>query len=413
MHYVFRHLGSTVRRALRTFPAVLVTGARQAGKTTFLRQEFGASYRYVSLERPDVRARAAADPVGFVQEHAPRVVLDEIQYAPDLLHYIKDRIDADRRPGQWLLTGSQGFELMRGVSQSLAGRVAVLRLEPLSVSEASGYAPRGVGQIMKRVFGPVPRTARAASSVPAAPADLADWLLRGGFPEPRINRRVDRDLWFSSYVATYLERDMRNLAQVGDLTAFGRFMQLVATRHGGLLNMADLGRDAGITGPTAKHWLSLLQASGLVYLLQPYHRNFGKRVRKSPKVYLTDPGLATYLLGLHSADAILRGPSLGPLVEGAVLSEWARAFRNSGSEPPIFFWRSSNEHEVDFVIEYEGRMHAVEVKATATPKPQHAAGLLRWLALAGPNARAVLACQVEKPTALVPGVRAVPWHLAW
>ena len=406
-------LGDTVRRALRTFPAVLVTGARQAGKTTFLRQEFGASHRYVSLERPEVRLRALSDPMGFFEEHPPPLILDEIQYAPVLLHYIKDRIDDRRRPGQWLLTGSQSFELMRGVSQSLAGRIAVLRLEPFSVGEARSRPYMRVDRLLERVFGPARRTSGRAAPAGERRIDLADWLLRGGFPEPRLHPRVDRQLWFSSYVATYLERDVRNLAQVGDLSAFGRFMLLAAARNGGLLNLTDLGRDAGVTGPTAKHWLGVLEASHLVHLLQPYHRSFGKRIRKSPKLYISDPGLATFLLGLHSREAVLFGPSLGPLTEAAVLGEWLKAFHCRGSPAPVYFWRSSNGHEVDLVIEYAGRLHAIEVKATATPTPQHAAGLVRWLALAGSGARAALACRIDAPTALVPGIRAVPWHLAW
>jgi hypothetical protein len=413
MRYLPRMLTTVVHRALRTFPAVLVTGARQSGKTTFLRHEFSGSHRYVSLERPEVRARASSDPVAFFAEHPPPVILDEIQYAPLLLHHVKDRIDSDRRPGRWLLTGSQSFEVMRGVSQSLAGRVAVLRLEPLCVSETRRRPLVPIDRLMQRVFGKARTRSRPGTSPAAEPVDLADWLLRGGFPEPRLHRRVDRQLWFSSYVATYLERDVRNLAQVGDLSAFGRFLSLVAGRNGGLLNMADLGRDAGVTGPTAKHWLGVLEASDIVHLLRPYHRNFGKRVRKGPKLYIIDPGLTTHLLGLHSREAVLQGPSLGGLVEAAVLGEWLKAFRCRGAHPPLYFWRSSDGHEVDFVIENEGRLYAIEVKATATPTPQHAAGLARWLELAGSEARAVLACRVDRPVGLAPGIRAVPWHLAW
>ena len=413
MDYLPRLLSDTVRRALRTFPAVLVTGARQSGKTTFLRQEFGRTHRYISLERPEVRARASSDPLGFFTENPPPLILDEIQYAPALLHYVKDRIDNDRRPGQWLLTGSQSFEIMRGVSQSLAGRVAVLRLEPLSVSEVLRRPTVPVERLLQRVFATRSAASRRAASDATAHVDLADWLLRGGFPEPRLHRRVDRQLWFSGYVATYLERDVRNLTQVGDLNAFGRFLLLVAARNGGLLSMADLGRDAGVTGPTVKHWLGVLEASHVVHLLQPYHRSFGKRVRKSPKIYITDPGLTTFLLGLHSRDAILQGPSVGGLVEAAVLGEWLKAFRCRGIQPPLYFWRSSNGHEVDLVIEYGGRLHALEIKATATPTPQHTAGLARWLEFAGPGARAALACRIDQPVGIAPGMRAVPWHLAW
>jgi predicted AAA+ superfamily ATPase len=408
--YAPRHLAAAVRRALRTFPAVLVTGARQTGKTTLLRHEFGGRYDYVSLERPDTRARALADPQAFLDEYRGRLIIDEIQRAPILLHYLKDRIDDDRSPGRWLLTGSQTFALMKGVSQSLAGRVAVLSLEPLSMREVAGaLQPETPAALCARVFNPGARHHRPTIKARA----LDEWLLRGGYPEPRLNRRVDRDLWFSSYVQTYLERDVRDLLRVGDLEAFRQFLFLVGTRTGQLLNLAELGREIGITAPSARQWLSVLQASHIVHLLRPYHRNLGKRIRKSPKLYLLDTGLATFLLGLHDRDAIVQGPAFGALVESAVVAEWVKAFRGAGVEPPLSFWRASDGREVDLIVEQGGRLYGLEVKATATPTPAHAEGLARWARDAGPSTRVALACRVEKPTALRPGIRAVPWHLAW
>jgi uncharacterized protein len=408
MRYRPRRLAATLKRALRTFPAALVTGARQSGKTTLLRNEL-ARYRYLSLERPDARARALSDPEGFLNDAGAPLILDEIQYAPVLLHHLKDRIDADRRPGRYVLTGSQTFALMRGVSQSLAGRVAVLSLDPLSAGEATG-TPEAMppDRLLARVFG------HGKAPLRAAPApQAADWLLRGGYPEPRLNRRVDREIWFASYVQTYLERDVRDLLRVSDLESFRRFLFLVATRTGQLLNLAELGGELGVSAPTVRQWLSVLQTSQVVYLLRPYHRNLGKRIRKSPKLYLMDAGLATFLLGLHTRSAVLQGPSLGPLVETAVVTEWVKAFRGAGLEPPLSFWRSSDGREVDVVIEYGGRVHAIEVKATETPVPAHAANLAVFATLAGRATRVALACRIEAPLALRPGIRAVPWHLAW
>jgi predicted AAA+ superfamily ATPase len=392
---------------METFPAVMLTGSRQAGKTTLLVNEFEGSHRYVSLDRPDVRERALADPVAFFAENPPPIILDEIQHAPGLLPYIKDQIDRDRTPGRWLITGSQKFSLMKGVSETLAGRIAVLELAPLSVSEVARQpAPASVELLLSKVFGGTGAgTTRGVS--------LDDWLLRGGYPEPRLNPRVDRRLWFSSYVQTYLERDVRDLLQVGDLAAFSRFLRLVASRTGTLLNLTDLGREVGVTGPTARRWLSVLEASHVVHLLPPYHRNFGKRIRKSPKIYLLDPGLATYLMGLHSAEAVLHGPSLGALAETAVISEWLKAVSQAGEDVDLFFWRSSDGIEVDLVLEHQGSLHGLEVKATATPTPHHADALARWLKLAGGQASGAVACRVERPTSLRPGIRAVPWHLAW
>lgn len=409
MAFVPRVMESALRRAVRTFPATLLTGARQTGKTTLLKHAFGRSHRYLSLERPDVRGRALADPVAFLAEHAPPVILDEIQRAPDLLHYLKDAIDADRRPGRFLLTGSQSLSLMQGISQTLAGRVAILELDPLSAGEALRRpAEPSMRAILRRIFGEAP-PGRRLGSHGKRQMSLEKWLLRGGFPEIRLRPRVDRALWLSSYVQTYLERDVRDLLRVGDLEAFGRFLGLVAARHGTLLNMADLARDAGVTGPTAKSWLSVLQASHLVYLLRPHFRNLGKRLVKSPKLYVTDPGLVTYLTGLHTFEAAMQGPSSGALIEGAVVAEWVKLFRQRGERPPLSFFRSSGGDEVDLIIEYDGRSYGLEIKATATPRPQHGEALARWLAATGSGARGAVACRVDVPVALRPGIRAVPW----
>jgi hypothetical protein len=252
MYYVPHALAQTVRRAMSTFPAVLVTGARQTGKTTLLRTEFGDSHHYLSLERPDVRARALADPVTFFAEETREpLILDEIQYAPELLHYIKDRIDTDRSPERWFLTGSQNFALMHGVSQTLSGRIAILTLDPLSTTEfLERSTTPSLDTLLARVFDG--RTAGVDTNAGEA-VDLADWLLRGGFPEPRLNREVDRQPWFASYIQTYLERDVRDLAQVADLGAFSRFLVLIGARTGHVINMTEIGREVGVSGPTVWH----------------------------------------------------------------------------------------------------------------------------------------------------------------
>lgn len=410
MTFVARALTQTIRRALKTFPAVLITGARQTGKTTLLRNEFGQSYAYVSLERPDVRLRALADPVAFLNETGSPVILDEIQYAPELLHYLKERIDEDRSPGQWLLTGSQSFTLMRGVSQSLSGRVAILTLDPLSLAEATHIESPALADWFELIFNPSSHEKR---KLWRNPVDLADWLLRGGFPEPRLDASVDRQLWFASYVQTYLQRDVRDLAQVADLGAFTRFLTLIGAQNGAIVNQAELGRDIGVTSPTIARWLSVLETSQLIFLLPPYYRNYGKRIRKNPKLYVLDPGLTTFLLGLHTAEAVLQGPSFGALMESAVIAEWVKCCRQNGEPPNLYYWQSNTTAEVDLIIERNGRLFGIEVKATATPTPRHADGLARWLELAGPTASGALACRVDEPCSLGRGIRAIPWHLAW
>jgi predicted AAA+ superfamily ATPase len=404
--FLRRHIEPALRRAAATFPAVLLTGARQTGKTTLLRERFRTSHRYVSLERPDVRARALADPVGFLADRPPPLILDEIQLAPTLLHYVKDRIDEDGRSGRFLLTGSQSLALMRGVSQTLAGRVAVLTLDPLSLAEC----------LRRRTLAPELRLARLhpgtlPARVPRAPS-LGSWALRGGFPALRLRARLDRRLWLASYVQTYLERDVRDLLQVGDLTAFGRFLALVAARNGQLLNLADLGREAGVSAPTARSWLSVLEATQLVFLLRPFHESFGKRLVKSPKLYVLDPALVTFLTGVHGEEAALQGPGAGALLESIVVAEWVKAHRQAGEAPSLWFWRSSGGDEVDLVVERDGLLHGVEVKSTATPLPGHASGLAKWLDLVGSRGRGALACRIDRPTALAPRIRAVPWWWA-
>lgn len=400
-----RVLEKTILRAARTFPALLITGARQVGKTTLLKMGWGATHRLVSLENPDLRARALSDPVGFLRENPPPVIFDEIQYAPELLSYIKTSIDADRLPGQWLLTGSQNFTLMQGVSQSLAGRVAILNLFPCSMEEVLGIkgSPVSVPDLLADIFS-------GNRAVQAPDFTLADWLLRGAYPELRANPDVDRNLWCASYIQTYLERDVRQILNVGDLNSFARFLRLLAARTGQILNYSDLGRDAGVSAPTARKWISVLEASGQVFLLPPYFRNFGKRLVKSPKLYFLDTGLATFLTGLHSPAPLISGPLYGPLFESAVMAAWVKAFCHRGLPPTLYYWRSHAGLDVDLLVEFDGRLYPVEIKATATVMPRHADSLVKWMNLAEfHGGSSVIMADIPASMNVAPAVRAIPW----
>ncbi len=365
-----RTLGRVMARALRTFPAIVVTGPRQSGKTTLLKALYGRTHAFVTLEDPDTRIRAREDPLQFLARYRPPLIIDEIQYVPELLSYIKTRIDENRKPGQWLFTGSQHFGLMQSIGQSLAGRAAVLSLLPFSLAERIGGGETALcaREWIKRLRTPSPGGAKIS---------LSEVLLRGNYPEIASKRGVDRQLWCASYISTFLERDVRNLAKIGDLSQFERFLRLCAVRTGQLLNLSDLARDIGVSVPTAKRWLSVLEAGYQVYLLYPYYQSLGKRLVKSPKLYFNDTALATYFLGLHDKETLLNSPSFGNLFETMVVTDTLKRFLHSGEMPSLYYVRSRDGLEVDLVLDLGQKLHLFEIKSTMTVWPKHADSLRR------------------------------------
>lgn len=368
-------------RAAREFPAVVLTGPRQSGKTTLLRRLFDRSHGYVSLEPPDLRASANADPRGFVDAHPAPVILDEAQHAPDLIVYVKERIDGARaRKGQWLLTGSQNLLLHERVSESLAGRAAIMRLLPLSLREIVG-----------RPGAALPWESRerrnCAAARPVAPSLVAPalWkvLARGCYPELHAEPDRDAAAWHASYAQTFLERDVRSLRQIGDLTQFQGFLRMLAARSGGLLSLSDLSRDLGIAVNTVKAWISVLEATDQIIILRPWFANVGKRLVKMPKVYFTDTGTLCHLVGIRDAAHAAAGPLGGTLLETAVLSEIVKTYRARGEDPRVSFYRTSTGIEVDFIVESAGRLVPIEVKLSSTPKPTMAAGIRSFREAAG------------------------------
>lgn len=380
--YRERQLTPVLHHALAGFPAVLVTGPRQSGKTTFLRHEAGNDAHYISFDDPLERDFANIDPAGFLARFGEMpVILDEIQYVPSLFPHLKMRIDAQPALcGRWLLTGSQQFGLMRDVSESLAGRIAILELPPFSHVE-------------------FPRPTLEAT------------LWNGGYPIPALHPER-RDLWLRSYLSTYIERDIRQIRNIPDLRTFSQFLSLVAARHGQEFHPAHLARELGVSQPTAKSWAGVLEASYVAYLLPPWSRNYGKRVVKSPKLYLCDSALAGLLTRQPDAGAALAGPMGGALLEGWVIVEAAKAFMASGRKPDLYFWRSHDGLEVDLLIVIGGKLQPVEIKLAATPSANHAEPLDRFIDIAGGEAASpgILVCRTEEQRTLPKGHIAMPWH---
>jgi len=365
-----RAIGPKLRALAATFPAVYIGGPRQSGKTTLARATF-PSHPYVSLEDPDEREFAATDPRGFLARFESGAVLDEVQRVPSILSYLQGVIDQHRKPGQFILTGSQQFLLMRDIGQSLAGRVAVVALPPFSLAELTGV--------------PQMDAARFETTTPGrvSPAFSLAWLLRQGLYPAVHETGADAADWMSSYYRTYVERDVRDLLAIGDLDAFGRFVRLCGGRTGQLLNLSSLGSDAGVSHTTARRWLSVLVTSGLVILLQPHHANFSKRLIKSPKLYFLDTGLLCYLLRITRDAEVATHPLRGAIFETLVVSELFKLFAAQGQDPPLFFWRDQSGHEVDLIIERGGRLVPVEIKSGATIASDFFAGLDYWLGLPG------------------------------
>jgi predicted AAA+ superfamily ATPase len=341
MRYIPRDLSQVVLDAARHFPAIVLTGPRRSGKTTLLRRLFPKAL-YVTLEDPDVQARARSDPRAFLEGFRSAVLFDEIQNTPELLNYVRTLIDAaPRRMGRWLFTGSQEAPLMRGISESMAGRAAIVQLLPFSLAETRKVT-----------------------------------LLHGGFPEV-LARPQGREIWFASYLQTYLERDVRAITNVRDLSTFRRFLAFLASRHGQILNKTDLAAPLGVSVPTIGDWLQVLEVTGQIILLPPYFENFGKRLIKSPKVYIADSGLACHLLGIRSQSELERSPFLGALFEGWVASEILKSQVNRGMRKELYYFRDQQGLEVDFLLPRpNARLWLVESKATKTVHPAMAAPLM-------------------------------------
>jgi predicted AAA+ superfamily ATPase len=345
--WIERKYEKTLKNLCRQFPVVVLTGARQVGKTALVQRVF-PHHSYVSLDLPALSERAEHSPSDFLAAYKEPAIIDEVQYAPSLFRHLKGVIDQRKAPGRFILTGSQNFSLMQGVSESLAGRCGILNMLNLSFRE------------LKETI---------------ETTDFDAYFFKGGFPELYEKPGIEPRYWYPAYLATYLERDVRNISNIGNLRDFNRFLRAAATRTGQILSYSELARDVGIAPNTAKSWISVLQASGQIQLIEPYHRNLGKRLIKSPKLYMCDTGLALFLMGFENPEEVTHHPVFGALWETHVVMQVVRHYFSQGRQLPIWYWRTAHGAEVDLLIEKGGQFIAIEVKVAEYPDEKALKGI--------------------------------------
>lgn len=383
---MIRRLAETALNRLASgYPIITITGPRQSGKTTLVQASF-PDKSYASLEDPDNREFAEEDPKGFLARFPDGAILDEVQRCPELFSWLQGVVDADGRMGLFVLTGSQQFGLFSGVTQSLAGRAGRVQLLPFSLSEIT--------------------------SAGLAPESLDEMLFNGLYP-PLYDRDIAPVHWYADYVATYIERDVRQMVNVRDLSTFQRFLRLCAGRNGQLLNLSALANDCGISHNTAKAWLSVLEASYIIHMLQPHHRNFRKRIVKTPKLYFLDTGLAAWLLGIQSKDQISIHSMRGALFEGWVIQEFLKARYNQALVSNLYFWRDNTGNEIDILLENGERLQPIEIKSGQTINRDYLAGLKKWNEIAKKDSASIdVSCLIYGGTELQQraGIDVIPWR---
>ncbi len=400
-----RTLASTIQHVNGSFPVLLMTGPRQVGKTTLLQMCAEADRNYVTLDDLDARGLARNDPGLFLQTYRPPIIIDEVQYAPQLFSYLKIVVDREKKNGMFWLTGSQKFHLMKGITESLAGRVAVLDLLGLSQAEIDHRS-----QIVTP-FVPTPAWIELAKKRVEEPKRLMDIykrIWRGSFPKVNDAEGPTHNLFYRSYVQTYIQRDVKDILSISDETSFHQFLGAVAARTGQLLNYAELARDVAIDNKTAKSWLSVLETSGLIYLLKPYYRNVTKRLVKAPKLYFLDTGLCTYLCKWPTPASLEAGASSGAFLETYLFAEILKSYWHNGVEPHFYYFRDIDQREVDLIIETGDAFYPVEFKKTATPS-KTASRHFRLLEKLGKRVgHGSVLCFVEQAIPLSETVTAVP-----
>lgn len=362
MNYISRNLETVVSQVAKEYPVVLVTGPRQVGKTTMLQKLMeGTDRGYVTLDDLNERSIAKTDPELFLQLHKPPILIDEVQYAPELFTYIKMHVDKNHEPGTFWLTGSQIFKLMQGVQESLAGRVAVLSMTSLSQAEMSG------GEIEPFTVDLESLSRREKGRTAVDTRDIFERIYKGSMPAIVSGANTNSQIFYSSYLSTYIERDVKELSDAIDSMKFYRFITAVAARCGQMLNVADIARDADINQKQTKDWLLILETLGIIFYLHPYSNNLLKRLVKTPKLYFYDAGLVCYLTKWSNAETLESGAMNGAILENYVVAEIMKTYLNSGKEPYMYYYRDKDAKEIDIVLEHDGVLNPIEIKKTSNP----------------------------------------------
>ena len=398
MEYLHRDLEVFFKKNAKHYPAILLTGPRQVGKTTFLRHLCEADRNYVSLDIPRDRDLARSDPELFLERYKPPILIDEIQYAPELLPFIKAMVDREQKPGMFWLTGSQQFRMMRNVTESLAGRIGIFEMLGISNCELEHRKPGA--------FLPTNDFEDAPDDLDLLGLYRRIW--NGSFPRLTADPEMDRDLFYGSYISTYLERDVRTLGNIGDLPRFFRFLRAAAARTGQLLNCSDLARDADVSPATAKNYLGILTASGLVALLEPYFTNRIKRMTQTPKLYFLDTGLCAYLTDWSSPETLESGAMAGHIFETWCFAEILKSYRNSGRRPAFCFYRDFDQVEIDLVIEQDGVLYPVEIKKSSDPGRSAAGCFSKLRKFEKPVGMGGVICMARKCQPLTRECRLIP-----
>lgn len=360
--YYERTIEATVRNVSATFPVLLLTGPRQVGKSTLLERMAEPERKRISLDNPTIRLLAQTDPELFLQRYAPPLLIDEVQYAPQLFPYIKIIVDQRKQPGDFWLTGSQMFRMMKHVTESLAGRAGIIPMLGLSSAEVDGRHP---GAFTLEIEG---LSRRVSGAKPMTVTEVFERIYKGSMPRLYELEDVNRELYFESYLDTYLSRDIRDLGQVVDETAYMNFIKIVAARTATNVNYDALAQEAGVSAPTAKKWLSILVSCGIVALIEPYSNNALKRVIKAPRMYFLDTGLCAHLMGWGSAEVLENSAMSGEFFETWVVSEVYKSYLNAGKRPPLYFYRDSNKKEIDMILYENGTVYPIEIKKGAAPQ---------------------------------------------